>query len=53
MVITGLTRNQLYLYWYRGFESHRLRQKCGLDREKSRKEISCGFYFLGVILWDL
>ena len=34
MVITGLTRNQLYLYWYRGFESHRLRQKCGLDREK-------------------
>ena len=26
MVVTGLTRNQLYLFWYRGFESHRLRQ---------------------------
>ena len=25
MVITGLTRNQLYLHWYRGFESHPLR----------------------------
>ena len=44
MVITGLTRNQLYLYWYRGFESHRLRQKCGLDRKKSARKFPCGFF---------
>ncbi len=30
MVITGLTRNQLYRLRYRGFESHPLRQKSGL-----------------------
>ena len=26
MVITALTRNQVYQQWYRGFESHPLRQ---------------------------
>ena len=28
MVITALTRNQVYRQRYRGFESHPLRQKC-------------------------
>ena len=33
----------------REFESRRLRQKCGLDREKAARIFPCGFYFLGFI----
>ena len=50
VVITALTRNQVYQQWYRGFESHPLRQR---SRQISTRNLStspfaetffCGIY---------
>ena len=43
MVITALTRNQVYQQWYRGFESHPLRQR-GIIRASRKAEMFCGFF---------
>ena len=45
MVITALTRNQVYQQWYRGFESHPLRQK-------PEERIFAFFRFFGMVfMW--
>lgn len=44
MVITALTRNQVYQQWYRGFESHPLRQ----NRVVSLKKVAALFISLGM-----
>ena len=49
MVVTGLTRNQLYRFRYRGFESHRLRHikaVCLYTNKKTRENLSPFFVLL-------
>ena len=46
MVVTGLTRNQLYLFWYRGFESHRLRHIMARCEPQNKKATSVAFFIL-------
>ena len=46
VVVTGLTRNQLYLFWYRGFESHRLRHIMARCEPQNKKATSVAFFIL-------
>ena len=49
VVVTGLTRNQLYRSRYRGFESHRLRHikaVCLYTNKKTRENLSPFFVLL-------
>ena len=46
VVVTGLTRNQLYLFWYRGFESHRLRHIMARCEPQNIKATSVAFFIL-------
>ena len=54
VVVTGLTRNQLYRFRYRGFESHRLRHfkaVCLYTNKKDESEpLAFLFYFLATAL---
>ena len=46
VVVTGLTRNQLYLLRYRGFESHRLRHIMARCEPQNKKATSVAFFIL-------
>ena len=52
-VFWHLTRNQLYLHWYRGFESHRLRQKrlIKISRFPFGNNLFFAGYVFEMLLW--